>query len=133
MTVDKSLLIDLLSDQPFQPATNFWRSIEIAELVARALPLGRGLDLGCGDGKLTRVLLSRIGERELVGVDADPLETAQAAKNSFYSKVHTVRADSLPEPNGSFDFAFSNSVLEHISPIEPVLAEVARVLKPGAP
>jgi SAM-dependent methyltransferase len=37
----------------------------------------------------------------------------------------------VPEPDGSFDFAFSNSVLEHIQPIKPVIEEVARLLKPG--
>lgn len=36
----------------------------------------------------------------------------------------------MPEPDGSFDWVLSNSVMEHIDDIEQVLAEVARVLRP---
>jgi SAM-dependent methyltransferase len=39
----------------------------------------------------------------------------------------------LPFPDGHFASAVSNSVLEHIPHLEPVLAELARVLRPGAP
>jgi SAM-dependent methyltransferase len=39
----------------------------------------------------------------------------------------------MPFPTGSFASAFSNSVLEHIPDVEPVLIETARVLRPGAP
>ena len=38
-----------------------------------------------------------------------------------------------PFPNNYFASGFSNSVLEHIPHIDVVLAETARVLKPGAP
>lgn len=39
--------------------------------------------------------------------------------------------DNVPEADASFDWAFSNSVLEHIPDIDPVLAEVARLLRAG--
>jgi SAM-dependent methyltransferase len=45
--------------------------------------------------------------------------------------VHTAAGGALPEPAAAFDFVFSNSVLEHIDDIHPVLAEAARVLRPG--
>ena len=94
------------------------------------------MDLGCGDGKLTRVVLDFLPESQrrdirLVGVDVDPLETSQAEATGLYDTVHTGSAASIPEPSGSFDFVFSNSVLEHIGPIDEVLAEAARLLKPG--
>lgn len=40
--------------------------------------------------------------------------------------------DNLPFADGFFASAFSNSVLEHIPDIQPVLNEVGRVLRPGA-
>jgi SAM-dependent methyltransferase len=40
-------------------------------------------------------------------------------------------ASRIPEPDASFDLVFSNSALEHMEPLDPVLAEVARVLRPG--
>ncbi len=95
------------------------------------MPDGRGLDLGCGDGLLTRIVLEDVGRRELVGVDPDPGETAQARALGIYSAVHTAGGAGVPEADGSFDWVLANSVLEHIVDLEPVLKEVARLLRPG--
>jgi SAM-dependent methyltransferase len=67
---------------------------------------------------------------ELVGVDPDPEETSLARESGVYVKVYTVPADDVPEADAGFDFAFANSVLEHIPTLPPVLAEAARCLKP---
>lgn len=132
MDVRDELLRNLVGDTPFQPATSWWRAAELAVVIRHGLPGGTGLDLGCGDGKLMRILLEASGvSASLVGVDIDPLETRDAAASGVYRRVHTVPGDRIPEPDASLDFAFSNSVLEHIDDIEPVIAEVARLLKPG--
>jgi len=133
MDVRDELLRSLIRETPFQPATSWWRAVELAVVIRHGLPLGTGLDLGCGDGKLMRILLEASGASPpLVGVDIDPLETRDAAASGVYRRVHTVPGDRIPEPDASFDFAFSNSVLEHIDDIEPVVAEIARLIKPGA-
>jgi SAM-dependent methyltransferase len=129
----KNLLERFISAYPAQPATAYWRSIEIGCLVRHGLPEGLGLDLGCGDGILTDVLLSFAGRRKLVGVDIDPLEVEAARRFSFYERVHACPAQAIPEQASSFDFAISNSVLEHIPDLEGVIAELARVLKPQGP
>jgi SAM-dependent methyltransferase len=108
-----------------------WRSIEVDVLVKHGLPQGRGLDLGCGDGLLTRIVLEEVGPRTLVGVDPDPAEVAHARALGIYEAVHVAGGESVPEPAASFDWVVSNSVLEHIPAIDPVLGEVARLLKPG--
>lgn len=120
-----------LRDYPFQPATAFWRAIEIEHLLAGGLPEGRGLDLGCGDGLLTRIVLEEAGPREVVGVDPDPAEASQAQVLGIYAAVYAVGGGSVPEADASFDWVLSNSVLEHIDELEPVLAEVGRLLRPG--
>lgn len=129
--LNRELLVSFLRTYPFQPATALWRSVEIDELCLHGLPGGRGLDLGCGDGKLTKIILDRSGPRRLVGVDPDPLEVELAERLGIYEKVHNVCGDEVPEDDGSFDFVISNSVLEHIPDVEPVLAETARLLRPG--
>lgn len=106
-----------------------WRAVEVDRLVAHGLPQGRGLDLGCGDGLLTRIVLEEVGPRQLVGVDPDPAEAEQARELGIYEAVHVAGGEAIPEPAGSFDWVLSNSVLEHIPEIEPVLAEVARLLR----
>lgn len=115
---------------PAQPATAYWRAIEIGALASRDIPTGRGLDLGCGDGILTGILLDEIGSRDLVGIDLDPFETEAARRYAFYGAIHTCSADAIPEDTASFDFVVSNSVLEHIPPLEGTMAEVGRLLKP---
>jgi ubiquinone/menaquinone biosynthesis C-methylase UbiE len=129
-----ALLVRFMRESPFQPATNLWRSIEIAYVANRGLPRGRGLDVGCGDGHLMAILLEAVGQApELVGVDIDPQEVARARQFGVYAGLHVASADLIPEPDASFDWAFSNSVLEHVEPIEGTLAEVGRLLRPGAP
>ena len=125
------LLTRFIQAYPAQPATAYWRAIEIDALASAGLPRGLGLDLGCGDGKLTAILLSLAGERDLVGIDPDPKETAAAKVWPFYRRLHTCRGDSIPEPDGAFDFVISNSVLEHIPELEPTIAEAGRLLKSG--
>lgn len=129
--MDRDLLADLIRDDPFQPATQIWRAAEVAKVLAAGLPAGRGLDVGCGDGRLTALVLERCGGREVVGVEPDASEAELAVATGVYAKVHVVPGDRVPERDASFDWAFSNSVLEHIDDVEPVLAEVARLLKPG--
>jgi len=127
----RPLLETFLRLYPFQPATAFFRSVEVAYVISEGLPPGRGLDLGCGDGKLTGVLFAHLGRRALVGIDPDPTETELARESGLYEEVHTVSGDSVPAADESFDFVLSNSTLEHIPDIGPVLDETARVVKPG--
>ncbi len=90
-------------------------------------PGERILDLGCGTGHLT----SQIAERsiEVIGLDASASMIAQARQN--YPKLKFVLADARTFEFGSgFDAVFSNATLHWISEPAPVLASVARALKP---
>lgn len=132
MKIDKQLMTEFVARYPAQPATAFWRGIEIDVLARAGIPEGLGLDLGCGDGILTDILFKRMNRTpRLVGIDPDPLETDAARKYSFYERIHTVGGNAIPEEAATFDYAISNSVLEHIPDLEPVITELGRVLKPG--
>lgn len=124
-----NLFLRFMRDLPFQPATQFWRAIEISKVIKHGLPNGRGLDLGCGDGRLMQVILENIGYREIDGIDLDVSETDLAKKIGCYKQVYATPADDIPFENETFDFVFSNSVLEHIDRIDNVLSEVVRVLR----
>ena len=129
--IETDLLHNFLRIYPAQPATAIWRAVEIGALLRLGVPKGRGLDLGCGDGKLTGVILASTGPRRLIGADPDPFETKAAYETGLYEAVHAAPGNAIPELDGSFDFVISNSVLEHIPDLEPVLKEVARLLRPG--
>jgi len=127
----QALLPRFLQAYPYQPATAFWRAYEISHLAAFPLPAGLGLDLGCGDGLLTGIVLQLTGPRTVIGVDLDAEEVRLAQGLGIYERVHVAPASEIPEPDASVDWILSNSVLEHIEPLEPVLDEVARLLRPG--
>jgi len=129
--LQRTLLVELMAQAPYQPATNYWRCIEIAAVIRHGFPTGHGLDLGCGDGHLTAIVLAHVGQRDLIGVDIDPQETAIATARGIHREVVTAPGDQLPFSDCQFDFAYSNSVLEHIEPIDATLRNVSRVLKPG--
>jgi SAM-dependent methyltransferase len=88
------------------------------------------LDVGCGDGHFATLAFERKLE---VGLDpwAGPLR--EARERGGYCGLVQADGGRMPFPDRYFNSALSNSVLEHIPHVEAVLAETARVLKPGAP
>lgn len=89
---------------------------------------GPVLDVGCGDGHFASVAFDHPLD---VGLDpwAQPLK--EAGKRQCYRIVLQADGAKMPFPDGYFASAVSNSVLEHIPQVDAVLAEVARVLRPG--
>lgn len=87
------------------------------------------LDMGCGDGDFAQITFDHKID---VGIDPWTGPVHKAVKLGTYRLVLQGYGDRIPFPDGFFASTFSNSVLEHIPDIDPVLSEMARVLKPGA-
>ena len=91
-------------------------------------PVGGGLlvDVGCGAGLLAPHLAP--GWRH-VGADL----TASALRQARAHGVEPVRSDAarLPLPDGCADVVVAGEILEHVTDLEGVVAEVARVCRPG--
>jgi len=91
------------------------------------------LDVGCGGGLLAEEL-ARAGFA-VTGIDPAPetIETARAhASASRLSIVYETGAgEHLPFPDASFDHVTCCDVLEHVDDVDRVIAEIARVLRPG--
>lgn len=88
------------------------------------------LDLGCGDGHFASLAFERKME---VGIDPWEGPLRQAEKSGAYLELIKGSGDKLPFEDAHFASAISNSVLEHIPDLQPVIREVSRVLQPGAP
>jgi len=86
------------------------------------------LDLGCGDGQLTR----RIADSgaHVLGVDASA-EMVAAARERGLEAEHA-SAEELPFRDATFDAVFSNAVLHWVRGQDAMLGQVHRVLKPGS-
>lgn len=95
------------------------------------------LEVGCGVGGQTRILLRRFPSIRITGVDAEAGQLARAKEISdqFPDRLQWVqaRADALPFAPASFDGAFICWVLEHIPEPEAAVRAIRKVLKPGAP
>lgn len=87
------------------------------------------LDVGCGDGHFAQVSFDRAID---VGLDPWHGPIQEAGRRGVYRLLTEADGSCMPFPDGYFTSAISNSVLEHIPNVEKVLAETARVLKPGA-
>jgi SAM-dependent methyltransferase len=87
------------------------------------------LDLGCGDGHFTAVAFDRLIE---VGLDPWDAPIREAKSRNAYHLLTEADGSKMPYREGYFSSAFSNSVLEHIPQVDIVLAETARVMRPGS-
>ncbi len=88
------------------------------------------LEIGCGSGILTEGI-SRPGRR-IWALDLSQ-ELLRIARGRPLSNTLWLRslADRLPFPDQSFDAVVGDGILHHIIPLEPVLADLKRVLKPS--
>lgn len=91
------------------------------------------LDVGCGDGKLAAVLARRGAVVTAVDADLAMLAAARCCVDTDGLGVRLCRADGarLPFDDSAFDCATAVTMLCFVDSPEPVLAEMARVLRPG--
>jgi len=93
------------------------------------------LDVACGTGILTPILLEAVGENGAVtGVDFAPEMIKTASAKNFGANARFLVADvlDLPFADNSFDHIFCNGALPHFPDIADALREMKRVLKVGS-
>lgn len=86
------------------------------------------LDIGCGEGLFAHVLF---GEKIDTGIDPNARELDRAKQLGAYEELIQCTGDAIPKPENHYKTVLSNSVLEHIPDLQPVLREAYRVLAPG--
>lgn len=93
----------------------------------------RLLDVGCGTGELARTALLRGGAASVVGIDASEsfLKAARHAVADPRVSWHRGDAQALPYADGAFDAAISGLVLNFVPDRAKMIAEMARVARPG--
>jgi ubiquinone/menaquinone biosynthesis C-methylase UbiE len=89
----------------------------------------RLLDIGCGAGFI--IDLARDTFDEIHGLDATRAMLDRVDTTSGNITLHEGVAEDLPFADDTFDVVTAYSVLHHLADHRPVLAEAARVLRPG--
>jgi SAM-dependent methyltransferase len=93
-------------------------------------PPGRlTLDIGCGEGRLSRDLKAR--GHTVVGLDGSPTMVAAARQAAPEIEVVLGDAAALPFPDGHADLAIAFMSLQDIDDAAGAIREAARVLEPG--
>jgi 2-polyprenyl-3-methyl-5-hydroxy-6-metoxy-1,4-benzoquinol methylase len=89
------------------------------------------LDVGCGEGVLTREWAERLGERRVVGIDLDDpkLRAEWATRPRPNLEFRAEEATRLSFADDEFDLATAIEVLEHVPEPESTLSEMARVAR----
>jgi SAM-dependent methyltransferase len=87
------------------------------------------LEVGCGEGRVSRDLVAR-GHR-VTGLDASPTLLHAAAEADPASRYVEGAAERLPFADGSFDVVVAYNSLMDVADMPAAVGEIARVLTPG--
>ena len=92
-------------------------------------PGGRVLEIGCGEGRVTRDLTAR--GHSVTALDASPTLLDAARKRESAAEYVLGHAEALPFAAASFDLVVTYNVLMDVADMSAAVAEAARVLVPG--
>ena len=106
--------------------------------VLSSLRLGRVLEVGCGDGEFTELLVENLGGWDYIEA-VDMVEETVAEARNYFEKAHpgarvsfrVGAAAALPFQAGSFDAAVVSNTIHHMRDPRRSLGEALRVVRPG--
>ncbi|MGW5735609.1 MULTISPECIES: class I SAM-dependent methyltransferase [Streptomyces] len=113
----------------------------LLRLAGGPLPPGAHVvEIGCGSGYGTRLILERFRAARVDAVDLDPGMVAKARRRLARHHADRTRVtvgdatdlrSAFAAADGSYDAAFDFAIIHHVPDWRAAVAEVARVLKPG--
>lgn len=91
------------------------------------------LDLGCGTGKITELLLVQYPHHYCHAVDIVPafLEKARQKLNGYHVKMYEKNFDEIQDKSQSFDIIFSNMALQWSRHLKKTLLNISKMLRPN--
>jgi SAM-dependent methyltransferase len=123
------------SGDAYEPYVGRWSRAVAREFLAwLAVPPGaRWLDVGCGTGALSRVILDVASPAEVIGIDpsAEYVAYARGRVANPRARFETGDARALPFPTATFDAVVSGLMLNFVSAPTAAVAEMARTARPG--
>jgi 2-polyprenyl-6-hydroxyphenyl methylase / 3-demethylubiquinone-9 3-methyltransferase len=132
---DESSPLNLLHGSMTPGRFAYFRDVLTRQSNARVSEVGelRALDIGCGGGFLAEEFAA-LG-CHVTGIDPSPVSIGaartHAAARGLPIDYLVGSGEQLPARDSAFDLAYCCDVLEHVSDLDLVISETARVLKPG--
>jgi 2-polyprenyl-3-methyl-5-hydroxy-6-metoxy-1,4-benzoquinol methylase len=136
MSVQKNSLIRKVAIKigikKVDPTSYNWVLNEATELILDLLeqnPNAKLLDVGCGNGENTRKYATKIGTKNVYGIEV----IEEYAKEAQLKGIYTYVADlnkKWPIESEEFDVVTANQVIEHLWNTRLFVSECFRVLKP---
>ena len=114
------------------------RHVEAGQLIklGGTMKGGRALEVGCGRGVGTRLVLDRFGAESVDAFDLDPhmveLARARLAGDADRVRLWVGDVEHIDAPSSTYDAAFDFAIIHHVPRWRDALREIHRVLKPGA-
>ncbi len=120
------------ADEEHFPSSIDPRILHVRAVIEGIAPLAHGarvLDLGCGKGRFAVHVKNACPQAAVVALD---LATAMVRHAPASLERVAGSMLELPFPEASFDAAYATESLEHAVDVETAVAELCRVLRPGA-
>jgi SAM-dependent methyltransferase len=122
--------------EAYEPYVGRWSRLVAAEFVGRlgVAPGARWLDVGCGTGALSGVVLDRCDPASVVGVDPSEAFLTYARRRVTDPRAEFRQGDAqaLPIGDHELDTVVSGLVLNFVPDQQRAAAEMRRVARPGA-
>jgi len=100
-----------------------------------SMPGGRALEIGCGRGVGTELILDRFGADVVDAFDLDPsmvmLARARLRPRGERVRLWVGDACAIAAPDAHYDAVFDFGIIHHVPDWRRAIAEVRRVLTPG--
>lgn len=125
------------------PPRRWWQRLYETPTLLRLggrLPMGaRALELGCGPGYGTKLIIEQFGAAHVDAIDLDPDMIRRAGRRlaRYGERVRLAEGSAtdlrgtLGADDASYDAVFDFAIIHHIPDWRAAIAETARVLKPG--
>ena len=126
----------LLMNNPVRAALQRWYEAPLLERLGGRVEGLRALEVGCGRGVGTEIILQRFGAGRIEAFDLDPdmVERAQRRLSRFPQdrvRVTVGDAAAIEAEDACFDAVFDFGIFHHVPNWRGAVAEIARVLRPS--
>jgi ubiquinone/menaquinone biosynthesis C-methylase UbiE len=125
-----------LMNNPVRASVQRFYEAPLLERLGGRVDGDRVLEVGCGRGLGTELIIERLGASQVTAfdLDADMIDQARFRLARYLPdrvRLSVGDATAIDAPDGAFDAVFDFGIIHHVPRWRDAIAEIARVLRPG--